>query len=142
MTTLPRILSIVSLLLVWVLLSAMFPPTIVPGPVPVIKAMADNVISGKAFYQIYKTLLRVGFGLILTMVLGVAVGTVMGLSRKSTIGLLTGEKEARNQLVGSVAGAVQAALSGAQILRVHDVKATRQALQVAFAIADPDMAGI
>jgi NitT/TauT family transport system permease protein len=63
----------------------MFPPSIVPGPVPVFQAMADNVISGKAFYQLYKTLLRVGFGLILTMVLGVAVGTAMGLSRKSEI---------------------------------------------------------
>jgi len=34
---------------------------------------------------LYKTLLRVGFGLILTMALGIAVGTVMGLSRKAEV---------------------------------------------------------
>ena len=85
MTTLPRILSIVSLLVVWLVLSAMFPPTIVPGPVPVFKAMAENLGSGKAFYDLYKTLLRVGFGLILTMVLGIVTGTLMGLSRKSEV---------------------------------------------------------
>src|SRR5262245_27894413 len=85
MTTLPRILSIASLLAAWLLLSAMFPPSIVPGPVPVFKAMAGNVASGQAFFHLYKTLLRVGLGLILTMVLGIAVGTVMGLSRRGEI---------------------------------------------------------
>src|SRR5262245_38802576 len=85
MTTLPRILSIASLLALWLVLSMMFPPTIVPGPVAVMKAMADNIASGQAFYQLYKTLLRVGFGLILTMLLGIAVGTVMGLSRKGEV---------------------------------------------------------
>jgi NitT/TauT family transport system permease protein len=80
-----RFLSIVSLLVVWLVLSAIFPPTIVPGPVPVFKAMADNISSGQAFYHLYKTLLRVGFGLLLTMVLGVAVGTVMGLSLKGEL---------------------------------------------------------
>ena len=85
MTTLPRILSIVSLLAVWLILSWMFPPTIVPGPVAVFKAMVDNISSGQAFYHLYKTLLRVGFGLILTMAFGIVVGTLMGLSRKSEV---------------------------------------------------------
>ncbi|HEY2381105.1 MAG TPA: ABC transporter permease subunit [Terriglobia bacterium] len=80
MTTLPRVLSIASLLIAWLILSAVFPPTIVPGPVPVFKAMGRNIASGQAFYHLYKTLLRVGLGLILTMVLGIAVGTIMGLS--------------------------------------------------------------
>jgi NitT/TauT family transport system permease protein len=82
---LPRILSIASLLALWLILAAVFPPTIVPGPVAVFKAMGENLASGQAFYHLYKTLLRVGFGLILTMVLGVAVGTVMGLSHKGEI---------------------------------------------------------
>jgi len=81
----PRILSLVSLLLVWLILSLVFPPTIVPGPVPVVKAMAENVASGQAFYHLYKTLLRVGFGLLLTMILGMAAGTLMGLSRTGEI---------------------------------------------------------
>ena len=85
MTTLPRILSIVSLLVVWLILSWMFPPTIVPGPVAVFKAMVDNISSGQAFYHLYKTLVRVGFGLILTMAFGIVVGTLMGLSRKGEV---------------------------------------------------------
>ena len=47
--------------------------------------MWENISSGQAFYHLYKTLLRVGFGLILTMILGVAVGTAMGLSRKAEV---------------------------------------------------------
>jgi dihydropteroate synthase len=68
------------------------------------------------------------------------LGTVLlvGLSRKAFTGALTGEKRAGERVFGSVGGAVQAALSGAQILRVHDVKATRQALAVALAAADPE----
>jgi NitT/TauT family transport system permease protein len=47
--------------------------------------MGQNIVSGQAFFHLYKTLLRVGLGLILTMVLGIAVGTVMGLSQKGEI---------------------------------------------------------
>ena len=82
MSTIPRVLSIVALVLLWLILSTLFPPTIVPGPVPVVKAMWQNIQSGQAFFHIYKTLLRVGLGLILTMILGVAAGTLMGLYRK------------------------------------------------------------
>jgi NitT/TauT family transport system permease protein len=63
----------------------MFPPNVVPGPAAVFKAMAENVSSGQAFYHLYKTLLRVGFGLLLTMALGIGVGTLMGLSRKGEV---------------------------------------------------------
>ena len=62
---------------------------------------------------------------------GVAV--LVGLSRKRFIGELSGAPvEAR--LPGSLAGAVCAALGGADILRVHDVAETVQALTVAEAI--------
>src|SRR5262245_16500916 len=85
MSTIPRVLSILALLALWVILATVFPPTIVPGPVTVSKALWQNVRSGQAFYHLYKTLLRVGFGLILTMILGIATGTVMGLSRKGEV---------------------------------------------------------
>jgi len=85
MTTFPRVLSLASLLVAWLILAWIFPPTIVPGPIPVFKAMGQNIMSGQAFYHLYKTLLRVGLGLVLTMVLGVAVGTVMGLSHKGEL---------------------------------------------------------
>jgi dihydropteroate synthase len=72
---------------------------------------------------------------------GLGVPLLVGLSRKRFIGLLTGEEEARHRILGSAAGAVTAALRGAQILRVHDVKETRQALAVAMASVDPRLAG-
>ena len=85
MNTFHRVLSILSLLVLWLILALVFPPTIVPPPNVVVGAMWDNLRSGQAFYHLYKTLLRVGFGLILTMLLGIAVGTVMGLSRKGEV---------------------------------------------------------
>jgi dihydropteroate synthase len=70
------------------------------------------------------------------------VPLLMGLSRKGFIGALTGEKQAGNRVNGSVGGAVWSALNGAHILRVHDVKATVEALAVAGAAADPDQSGL
>ncbi|MGE3876102.1 MAG: dihydropteroate synthase [Parvibaculaceae bacterium] len=69
---------------------------------------------------------------------GLGAVLLVGLSRKAFIGALTGERAAGERVMGSVGGAVQAALNGAHILRIHDVKATRQALAVALAAADPE----
>ena len=52
---------------------------------------------------------------------------LLGASRKSFIGRLTGAG-ADDRLPGSIAAALVGAAQGAQILRVHDVAATRQAL--------------
>ena len=57
-----------------------------------------------------------------------------GLSRKSMVGRLTG-RPPDDRVYGSVALAVIAALNGAGILRVHDVAATVDALQVVAAVA-------
>jgi len=77
-----RLLSLAALLALWFVLAATFSPTVVPGPVPVLEKMWENLLSGQAPYHIFKTLLRVFLGLILTMVLGVGAGTVMGMFRK------------------------------------------------------------
>lgn len=82
MTSIHRILSVLALLVLWLILAQVFPATIVPGPAAVLRAMWRNLVSGEAFYHLYKTLLRVGLGLVLAMALGTSVGTVMGLSRK------------------------------------------------------------
>ena len=60
-------------------------------------------------------------------VLGAPV--LAGLSRKSTLGRLTG-RPAGERMVASVTAALLAAQRGATILRVHDVQATRDALAV------------
>jgi len=61
------------------------------------------------------------------------VPLLAGLSRKSMLGALTG-LDAAERMVPSVAAAVISAMKGAKILRVHDVKETRQALQIVSAI--------
>jgi dihydropteroate synthase len=60
---------------------------------------------------------------------GLGCGVMLGASRKSFIGKLTGA-EAGDRLPGSLAAALLGAAQGVQILRVHDVAATRQALAV------------
>ncbi len=59
---------------------------------------------------------------------------VVGASRKRFIGEITGETDASRRVFGSVGAAVSAYVGGAAVLRVHDVAATRQALDVAAAI--------
>jgi dihydropteroate synthase len=58
---------------------------------------------------------------------------LVGVSRKSIIGALTG-KPVDQRLAGSVAAAVMAAQQGADIVRVHDVAATVDAMKVWHAL--------
>jgi len=63
---------------------------------------------------------------------------LVGVSRKRMLGVLASrsgaELEVENRLFGSVGASVVAALKGAQIVRVHDVPETIQALRVANAL--------
>lgn len=65
--------------------------------------------------------------------LGVPV--LAGLSRKRSIGEITGREAARDRIAGSVAAHLIAAQRGAIFLRVHDVAATVDALKVWNAVA-------
>lgn len=58
---------------------------------------------------------------------------LVGVSRKSMIGQITG-KPVQERLAGSVAAALAAAAHGADIVRVHDVAATVDALKVWHAL--------
>jgi len=62
---------------------------------------------------------------------------LVGLSRKSMVGAITGRSPAE-RIHGSVALAVVAALKGARILRVHDVAATVDALRTVAAVKSPE----
>jgi len=59
---------------------------------------------------------------------------LIGASRKSFIGKLCNEPDARKRLGGSLAAAIVAVRGGAKIIRVHDVQETRQALTTAEAL--------
>jgi dihydropteroate synthase len=58
---------------------------------------------------------------------------LVGASRKSFIGKLTGVEQADDRLEGSLAAAVWAIAHGASMVRVHDVKATVQAARLVTA---------
>ncbi len=60
---------------------------------------------------------------------------LVGASRKRFIGEITGLEEARARVAGTVAANVLAYERGARLFRVHDVKANREALEVAAAIS-------
>jgi dihydropteroate synthase len=55
---------------------------------------------------------------------------VVGLSRKSMLGVLTGGRPATERLAASLAAALAAAEQGAHVVRVHDVAATVDAFKV------------
>jgi len=61
---------------------------------------------------------------------GLGCPLLVGASRKRTIGALHNEAPADRRLAGSLAFAMKAAEQGAQLLRVHDVYDTVQALRI------------
>ncbi len=64
--------------------------------------------------------------------LGVPI--LIGTSRKSFIGKVLKEKDPQKRLSGTVASLVASIINGAKIIRVHDVKAAKQAVNLTKAI--------
>jgi len=63
-------------------------------------------------------------------------GILLGVSRKGFIGKIDGTADPRRRLGGSLVAALDGWARGAQIVRVHDVAETVQAMRVATAIAE------
>ncbi|PHQ99849.1 MAG: dihydropteroate synthase [Marinosulfonomonas sp.] len=59
---------------------------------------------------------------------------LLGASRKTFIGDITGANSAEDRTFGSVSVAQMAIAQGVQILRVHDIRATKQALAMHMAV--------
>jgi dihydropteroate synthase len=66
----------------------------------------------------------------LALLHGLGCPIMLGASRKRMIGALSGEAAADRRLAGSLALALKGAEQGVQLLRVHDVPETVQALRV------------
>ena len=64
---------------------------------------------------------------------GMAGGVLLGASRKSFIGLLNGNENS-GRLAGSLSAAMIGAMAGVDLLRVHDVKETRRAIETINAL--------
>jgi dihydropteroate synthase len=69
----------------------------------------------------------------LDRVAGLGFPTMLGASRKSTIGKLTG-RDPRDRVFGTVATTALAVRAGIDVVRVHDVAAARDAVSVADAV--------
>ena len=76
----------------------------------------------------------------LALLHGLGCPVMVGASRKRTIGALSGEAPADQRLAGSLALALKAAEQGAQLIRVHDVPETVQALRVWRGLRDAALA--
>ncbi|WP_193188446.1 dihydropteroate synthase [Nisaea sediminum] len=66
---------------------------------------------------------------------GLRCPVLLGVSRKRFIGLLSREEPAKQRVPGSLAAALAGIEQGVQILRVHDVAETAQALKIWAAVA-------
>jgi dihydropteroate synthase len=66
---------------------------------------------------------------------------LVGLSRKSTVGKLTG-RPVEQRLAGSIAMATLAVAAGARIVRCHDVAETVDAVRVAWAVRTGDLQSV
>jgi dihydropteroate synthase len=73
-------------------------------------------------------------GLPLFLTLGCPL--LLGASRKRFIGAITGEEVADRRMPGSLAAAIRGVELGAQIVRVHDVAETVQAMRLTQAFHD------
>ncbi|MEX2202057.1 MAG: dihydropteroate synthase [Dongiaceae bacterium] len=70
----------------------------------------------------------------LDLLLDLGCPILIGVSRKSFIGLAAGKANPKDRLGGSLAAALAAVERGARIVRVHDVPETVQALRIRAAI--------
>lgn len=66
----------------------------------------------------------------MTLYHGLGVPVLLGASRKKLIGQISNVENAKERVPGSLAAALSSVAQGVQIVRVHDVAATRQAVDV------------
>jgi dihydropteroate synthase len=78
----------------------------------------------------------------LAMLHGLGCPIMLGASRKRTVGALSNEAPADRRLGGSLALALKGAEQGAQLIRVHDVPETLQALRVWRGLRDTALSGL
>lgn len=76
-----KLASFVAAFIVWGLLSLTLPPNIFPGPIETAQTLWQLTVNQEIWIDLWMTLLRVGGGLLLAMLLGVPIGVIMGLNR-------------------------------------------------------------
>ncbi|MCX8521690.1 MAG: ABC transporter permease subunit [Rhodoferax sp.] len=77
-----RLWPLLLLTLIWQLLAMQLHSRALPTPLAVLAVLGDAVTAGDLPFHLGKTLLRVGISFVLAMLLGVALGILMGRSRR------------------------------------------------------------
>jgi len=68
-----------------------------------------------------------------------AIPILVGMSRKSMLGAILGGAPVNERLFAGLGAATIAVINGASIVRTHDVKATKEAIAVAFAVKNLEL---
>jgi NitT/TauT family transport system permease protein len=76
-----KICGLLTLLFMWWIGSVILPPTVLPGPGVVASELFKNYQEGVLLSNFMSTMTRIVLGFILAMGAGIALGTMMGLSR-------------------------------------------------------------
>jgi NitT/TauT family transport system permease protein len=78
---LARLASLGSMVALWAVLAACFPPTLLPGPVIVGRRLLELLVQGELAVHMYATIARVVAGFLLAFVVSIAAGIAMGSRR-------------------------------------------------------------
>ena len=74
-------LSVSSIVVLWMMIAAFFPPTLLPGPGVVGRRLVELMATGDFWVHLRATIQRVAVGFVLAFVVSVAAGTLMGARR-------------------------------------------------------------
>jgi NitT/TauT family transport system permease protein len=78
-----KLVSILAALIVWGLMSLTLPPEIFPGPIETAQVLWGEIVGGRVELDLAMTMLRVVGGLLLSLIIGIPVGILMGLNRRA-----------------------------------------------------------
>ena len=77
----PGLITLAGCLLVWEGISLLTLPTVLPGPLVLLERMAKVYSEPGSYLAVGRTLLRIFEGFVLSMIVGTALGLLMGLKR-------------------------------------------------------------
>jgi NitT/TauT family transport system permease protein len=73
--------SVAAMLVGWHAIASFFPPSLLPGPLPVFRRVAEIFVSGRFAVHMGATLLRVVAGFVSAFLVSIALGIAMGTNR-------------------------------------------------------------
>jgi NitT/TauT family transport system permease protein len=73
--------SLLTMLVVWHAIARFFPPTLLPGPLPVFERVGGIMVSGQFVVHMAATMLRVAAGFLSAFLVSIGLGILMGVNR-------------------------------------------------------------